>query len=84
MCRDQIVALHDLNNDDEADFYECVSNRFRTTDGGHDYITGLQLDSQGRWYIASANQGVCRIDEKAKKVKVLGAGLEKPQWLSHK
>jgi len=81
MCRDQIVALHDLNNDDEADFYECVSNSFKTSAGGHDYITGLQLDNQGRWYMASGNQGVCQIDEKTKKVNVLGSGLRNPNGL---
>ncbi|NQZ59975.1 MAG: hypothetical protein HRT88_21185 [Lentisphaeraceae bacterium] len=82
ICRDQIVALRDLNNDDEADFYECVSKRFTSTDGGHNFITGLQLDDKGRWYIASANQGVCQIDENAKTLKVLGAGLRNPNGLA--
>ena len=80
-CRDQIVALHDTNNDDEADFYECVSNRFKTSPGGHDFITDLQLDDKGRWYIASGNQGVVRLDEKKKTVEVLGAGLRNPNGM---
>ncbi len=36
--RDQITCLHDLNGDDEADFYECVSNAQTTSAGGHDFI----------------------------------------------
>ncbi len=60
--RDQITCLHDLNGDDEADFYECVTNEMQTSPGGHDFIVGLETDNEGRWYFASGNQGVCRID----------------------
>ena len=80
-CRDQIVKLHDLNNDDEADFYECFSNSFKTSPGGHDFVTGLKIDNNGKFYIASGNQGVCQIDEKGKKIKVLGSGLRNPNGL---
>ena len=59
--RDQITCLHDLNGDDEADFYECVTNAMQTSPGGHDFIVGLEADKEGRWYFASGNQGVCRI-----------------------
>jgi azurin/sugar phosphate isomerase/epimerase len=58
--RDQITCLHDLNGDDEADFYECVTNEMQTSPGGHDFIVGLDADKEGRWYFASGNQGVCR------------------------
>lgn len=60
--RDQITCLHDLNGDDEADFYECVTNEMQTSPGGHDFIVGLETDKEGRWYFASGNQGVCRIN----------------------
>ena len=59
--RDQITCLHDLNGDDEADFYECVTTAMQTSPGGHDFIVGLETDAEGRWYFASGNQGVCRI-----------------------
>lgn len=62
--RDQITRLHDLNGDDEADFYECVTNLMTTSPGGHDFIVGLEADKEGRWYFASGNQGVCRINVK--------------------
>lgn len=60
--RDQITCLKDLNGDDEADFYECATNAMQTSPGGHDFIVGLETDKEGRWYFASGNQGVCRIE----------------------
>lgn len=80
-CRDQIVALHDLNGDDEADFYECISQAQETSPGGHDFITGLQRDQQGRWYFASGNQGLCRVNPEGDQLKVLGTGLRNPNGL---
>ncbi|MBK8094612.1 MAG: heme-binding domain-containing protein [Verrucomicrobiaceae bacterium] len=60
--RDQITCLHDLNGDDEADFYECVTNAMQTSPGGHDFIVGLEMDKEERWYFASGNQGLCRVN----------------------
>jgi hypothetical protein len=48
--RDQITRLHDLNGDNEADYYECVHNGMTTSPGGHDFIVGLDADAQGRFY----------------------------------
>lgn len=59
--RDQITILRDLNDDDEADFYECLTNEMQTSPGGHDFIVGLEADKEGRFYFASGNQGVCRV-----------------------
>ena len=79
MCRDQIVALHDRNRDDEADFYECVSNVHQTSTDGHDFITGLERDDRGRWYFASGNQGLCRVAGGT--LEVLATGLRNPNGL---
>jgi azurin len=82
--RDQITCLHDLNGDDEADFYECVSNAMQTSPGGHDFIVGLETDKEGRWYFASGNQGVCRItapNRWEEKLEVLGTGFRNPDGL---
>lgn len=91
--RDQITCLHDLNGDDEADFYECVTNAMQTSPGGHDFIVGLETDKEGRWYFASGNQGVCRIeveqafqpvsDPQARKPtpQVLATGFRNPNGL---
>lgn len=81
MCRDQLVALHDLNQDDEADFYQRVSGAHETSAGGHDFITGLQRDNQGRWYFASGNQGLCRVSGDGEKLEVLGTGLRNPNGI---
>jgi azurin/sugar phosphate isomerase/epimerase len=77
--RDQITCLHDLNGDDEADFYECVTNVMETSPGGHDYITGLEVDAEGSLYFASGNQGLCRIKDGA--LEVLGTGFRNPNGL---
>ena len=79
MCRDQIVALHDRNNDEEADYYEPVSRVHQTSAGGHDFITGLERDFSGRWFFASGNQGLCRVDKD--KIEVLATGLRNPNGL---
>jgi azurin len=78
--RDQITCLHDLNGDDEADFYECVTNAMTTSPGGHDFIIGLETDAQGRWYFASGNQGVCRITGRDQ-FDVLATGFRNPNGL---
>jgi len=78
--RDQITCLRDLNGDDEADFYECVTNAMQTSPGGHDFIVGLEADKEGRWYFASGNQGVCRITG-SDKLEVLATGFRNPNGL---
>lgn len=78
--RDQITCLHDLNGDDEADFYECVTNVMQTSPGGHDFIVGLETDKEGRWYFASGNQGLCRITSRDK-LEALGTGFRNPNGL---
>lgn len=81
--RDQITCLHDLNGDDEADFYECVTNAMTTSPGGHDFITGLETDAEGRFYFASGNQGVCRINRVTAlpSLEVLATGFRNPNGL---
>ncbi|HEY2573903.1 MAG TPA: plastocyanin/azurin family copper-binding protein, partial [Verrucomicrobiaceae bacterium] len=78
--RDQITRLHDLNGDDEADFYECVSNAQVTSSGGHSFITGLDRDAEGRFYFASGNQGLCRV-KPGEPVEVLATGFRNPNGL---
>ncbi|TLD71251.1 heme-binding domain-containing protein [Phragmitibacter flavus] len=78
--RDQITRLQDLNGDDEADFHECVTNAQLTSAGGHDYITGLEIDAEGRFYFASGNQGVCRV-KPGGEVEVLAKGFRNPNGL---
>jgi putative heme-binding domain-containing protein len=51
-CRDQIVVLHDLNDDGETDFYECFNNDHQVTDHFHEFAMGLQVDAEGNFYYA--------------------------------
>ncbi len=55
--RGQLTRLHDLNNDDEADFYENVSNEWGTTGEPHAYDTCLETDAQGRFYFFKTGAG---------------------------
>lgn len=48
--RGQLTRLHDLNNDGEADFYECVNNDWHCSGGEHSYDTCLETDPQGNFY----------------------------------
>lgn len=76
--RNQITRLNDLNGDGECDWYECFSNAFKTSPGGHDYICGLQRDSLGNFYIASGNQGIVQISNDGKDARVIATGLRNP------
>ncbi|TWT38863.1 plastocyanin/azurin family copper-binding protein [Blastopirellula retiformator] len=79
--RDQITRLVDLNNDREADFYECFSNAYKTSAGGHDFICDLVRDKQGNFYTASSQQGVIRISPDGKQVSVLATGFRNPDGI---
>lgn len=80
-CRDQLVRLHDLNDDGEADFYECFSNAFQTSPAGHDFICGLQRDSRGNFYTASGNQGLVKISADGRQADVIATGFRNPDGL---
>jgi putative heme-binding domain-containing protein len=79
--RDQITRLHDLNQDGEADFYECFSNAMPTSSGGHDFTCGLARDDEGRFYTASGKQGLIRISADGQSVEVLATGFRNPDGL---
>lgn len=72
---DQITRLHDLNNDNEIDFYECLTNAYPTT-GGHDFCTSLQQDAQGElyWSVSARDFGVAHRNS-AGQIRSLGSGL---------
>ncbi len=53
-CRDQIVRLHDFNQDGETDFYECFNNDHQVTEHFHEFAMGLQVDSAGNLYYAKS------------------------------
>lgn len=56
MCRDQLTVLHDLNGDEEIDFYECLNNDHQVTEHFHEFAMGLQTDEEGNFYYAKSGQ----------------------------
>ncbi len=92
--RDQITRLHDLNNDGEADYYECFNNDVRITEGFHEFSFDLQTDSAGNFYFSKAmpvNQGgrgfmpwtphngtVMKVSKDGSKLEVVAWGLRGP------
>ena len=53
-CRDQLVKLHDLNGDDEIDFYESFNSDHQVTNHFHEFAMGLQTDKEGNFYYAKS------------------------------
>ena len=79
--KDQITVLHDLNGDEEIDFYENFCNSYVTSPGSHDYNTGFQRDDAGFLYFATKHAGVVRVSPDGKRVDSLGAGLRNPNGI---
>ncbi|MGV3774528.1 MAG: DUF6797 domain-containing protein, partial [Verrucomicrobiales bacterium] len=78
--RDQITRLHDLNHDDEADFYQNFNNQIWTSADGHDYVACLETDSEGNFYTVSP-RGVHRISADGKIFSTLAEGFRNPNGL---
>jgi putative heme-binding domain-containing protein len=53
-CRDQLCILHDLNGDEEIDYFECFNNDHQVTDHFHEFAMGLQADGDGNFYYAKS------------------------------
>ena len=81
ICKDQIMIFHDLNGDEEIDYFENFCNTFRTSAGGHDYNTGLQRDAQGNFYFATKHDGVYRISPDGEETHILADGLRNPNGI---
>ncbi|CAN5130132.1 hypothetical protein BH23VER1_BH23VER1_15260 [soil metagenome] len=79
--RDQITVLHDRDGDGEADYYENFTNRYASSAGGHDYITGLERDAAGNFYFASGNQGICWFSPDGAEIEILATGVRNPNGL---
>lgn len=90
--RDQITRLHDLNNDGEADQYECFNNDCVVTDNYHEFALDLQTDSKGNFYYAkgspweptvrSPHQGcLIRVSKDGQKFDIVATGLRAPNGL---
>lgn len=72
--RDQITRLHDLNGDDEIDYYECVTNQYSTAPG-HEVVTCLRADAEQNLYFSNAVDGIMKYDPRYGSLEVLGNGI---------
>ncbi len=83
--RGQLTRLHDLNNDGEADFYECVNSDWHTGGGEHSYDTCLETDPQGNFYFFKTGDtdtptGGClmKVSKDGAKSEIFGTGFRHP------
>jgi hypothetical protein len=81
----QLTRLHDLNNDGEADFYECITNGWHTGGGEHSYDTCLETDRDGNFYFFKTGDthtphGGCllKVSKDGSKVEVFATGFRHP------
>jgi len=83
--RGQLTRLHDYDDNDEADFYECVNNDWHCGGGEHSYDTCLETDPQGNFYFFKTGDthtahGGClmRVTKDGKKAEVFATGFRHP------
>ncbi|MBM3822010.1 MAG: hypothetical protein FJ404_03805 [Verrucomicrobia bacterium] len=78
--KDQITRLVDTNDDGEADRYENVSNVIATSIGGHDYVTNLETDDEGRFYYVDP-RGAHRVSADGTRDELLATGWRNPNGM---
>ena len=83
--RGQLTRLHDLNDDGEADFYECVNSDWHTGGGEHSYDTCLETDPQGNFYFFKTGDtdtptGGClmKVSKDGSKSEIFSTGFRHP------
>jgi len=90
--RDQITRLHDLNNDGEADFYECFNSDRILYPSYHAFAFDLQTDSKGNfYYVVGGNQlgakrdwhaSVFRVSPDGLKTDIVATGFRAPNGMT--
>ena len=60
--RDQITRLHDLNGDNEADFYENFNNEVMAANNFHEFAMNLETDSRGNFYFTKGTAWPAIVD----------------------
>jgi hypothetical protein len=78
--KDRITRLDDLNHDGVTDFYATFYDGIATSLGGHDYVTCLEVDQEGRFYYADP-QGVHRVAADGKSAQTLASGFRNPNGM---
>jgi len=85
LCRDQLMRLHDLNGDDEADFYECFNNDTWVSPSYHAFAFDLQTDRAGNFYYTRCGQrvdpalplngGMVKVSKDGSRAELIATGL---------
>lgn len=85
LCRDQLMRLHDLNGDDEADFYECFNNDTWVSPSYHAFAFDLQTDRAGNFYYTRCGQrvdpalplngGLVKVSRDGSRAELIATGL---------
>ncbi len=90
-CRDGLIRLHDLNSDDEADFYENFNNDVTITPHYHEFVLNLETDSKGNFYFCKGSNlreagiphhgTLLKVSADGKKCEVVCNGLRAPNGM---
>ena len=83
--RDQITRLHDLNDNGEADLYECFNNDCRIGRHVHEYATGLETDPEGNFYYVKGHGAnnehagtLLKVSPDGSRIEVVATGFRWP------
>lgn len=95
--RDQITKLRDLNQDGEADHFECFFNGASVSPNFHEFAFDLQTDSDGSFYFSKGSPvrgggrgfdpiyphhgTVLKVSKDGSKVDIVATGLRAPGGL---
>lgn len=88
-CRDQIAALHDLNDDGEIDLVQCFNSDHQVTEHFHEFAMGLQTDASGNFVYAKGARHaktavvpqhgtLLRVSKDGSKTEILATGFRAP------
>lgn len=96
--RDQITRLRDLNQDGEADAYECFNNDVMITSNFHEFAFELQVDDKGNLYflkggpVTSGGRGwdglsphhgcIFRLPPDGSRLDIIATGVRAPNGMS--
>ncbi len=88
-CKDRLVRLHDLNGDDEADFYESFYADWDVSMFFHAFNFDLERDAAGNFYYAKSGQytdfrlpgAVIRVAPDGRTSEVMATGFRTPNGL---
>ena len=91
-CRDQIMHLHDLNGDGEADYYESFFNENPINSSYHSFTFDLQTDRAGNFYYIRCGQrvesdlplsgGMVRVAKDGSRAEMIAHGLRAANGMS--